>query len=90
MGVGSGVMMQLLTQWFADTPREHHAVHLSRFSAAMAIGIGLGALVSPSLPVSDPIRSPIAILMVTAVVAMGCAMIGKVLLERTHQAFGAT
>ncbi len=90
MGAASGLMMQLLTEWLTGGPAYHHAVHLSRFSAAMAIGLGVGSIASSSFPVADPIRGPIPALAATAMVAACCAAVGKRHLDTANQRPRAT
>jgi predicted MFS family arabinose efflux permease len=90
MGAASGLMMQLLTEWLTGGPAYHHAVHLSRFSAAMAIGLGVGSVASSSFPIADPIRGPIPALAATAMVAACCAAFGKRHLDTAYQRPRAT
>lgn len=90
MGAASGLMMQLLTEWLTGGPAHHHAAHLSRFSAAMAIGLGVGSVASSSFPVTDPIRGPIPALAITVMAAACCAAAGKRLLETANQRPRAT
>ncbi len=85
MGVAAGLMMQLLTEWLTGGPAHHHAAHLSRFSAAMAIGLGVGSAASSAFPVIDPIRAPIPILAATVIMAACCAAAGKRHLDTANQ-----
>lgn len=90
MGAAAGLLMQLLTEWLTGGPVHHHAAHLSRFSAAMAIGLGLGAAASSAFPVIDPIRAPIPILAATVMIAAACAAVGKRHLDAANQRVLAT
>lgn len=77
IGAASGVMMQILTVWLTNVPPELHASRLSRFSASMAIGLGVGGIASPRLPAMSPLRDPAPILTLVAVAATCIALAGR-------------
>ncbi|MBA2300970.1 MAG: hypothetical protein H0W22_09400 [Chloroflexi bacterium] len=77
LGLGSGILMQVLTDRLTLLPSYQHGRQLARYSAAVALGLGLGGFAAGLFASAEPVRGPFPAVVALAIGAAAVAIVSQ-------------